>query len=456
MQDFHVRRIAGTGHARAAFPSLGLPGGHEFDRHAFVRRVASCSHQQLWWCLGLSWVLITVLIVSTPERCRLPERRSLYSVRGSALVTLDAAIALKETHDIKALHPLCSGSNVTGRVLVTGAAGFVGYHASKRLHGLGYVVIGLDNFNTYYPVSLKRSRQDSLHGLNIPVIEGDISDGTLLGELFKTCNFSYVVHMAAQAGVRYGKKNPQAYISNNIQGTVTLLEAIKEQQPMPKLLFASSSSVYGLTKHTPFTEEDKIDEPASLYAATKHSVELIVHVYHHLYGVSATGLRFFTVYGPWGRPDMSYMMFARSILDGKPIKIFQGPNHTELARDFTYVEDITIGVANALSKIPPSTKRTAAFRVYNLGNTHPMTITDMVSMLSKHLNKTAIITYVPVPAAGDVLFTHANISAAAAAFDYAPKTNLDEGLLSFAQWFFMYYGADGKKRAIDDEKYVPY
>lgn len=354
----------------------------------------------------------------------------------------------------------CAGVDVSSdsirRILVTGAAGFVGYHVAKRLRLEGDFVVGLDNFDPYYPVSLKHARQQSLLTVNVSVIQGDINNGDMLGKLFSRCNFTHVVHLAAQAGVRYARKNPMAYIKSNVQGVVSLLEVLKSQESLPILVYASSSSTYGLSKHTPFTETDKIDEPASLYAATKHSAELIVHVYHHLYGLSAAGLRFFTVYGPWGRPDMSYMMFARSIVDGTPIKIFQGPNQTELARDFTYVEDIVDGVTAALANTPASGKQTAQFRLYNLGNTHPVTVSEMVKVLSTAMGRQANVTYVPVPTSGDVMFTNANITAAADALGYAPKTRLQEGMKHFVEWYYSYYGPDGKSRAADELAFVPY
>ncbi|GKB30813.1 UDP-glucuronate 4-epimerase 6-like protein [Tanacetum coccineum] len=225
-------------------------------------------------------------------------------------------------------------------VLVTGAGGFVGTHCSLALKKRGDGVLGLDNFNSYYDPSLKRARQNMLRKNEIFVVEGDINDGELLIKLFDIVPFSHVLHLAAQAGVRYAMQNPQSYISSNIAGFVNLLETAKKADPQPSIVWASSSSVYGLNTENPFSESDRTDKPASLYAATKKAGEEIAHTYNHIYGLSITGLRFFTVYGPWGRPDMAYFFFTKDILQGKTINVYQTHDEKEVARDFTYIDDV--------------------------------------------------------------------------------------------------------------------
>lgn len=358
----------------------------------------------------------------------------------------------------KLLAHLCSSAAVSSaerRVLVTGAAGFIGFHVATALASFGDMVVGFDNFNSYYPVSLKRARQLKLHEMKVDVIDGDLNDNDLVLETFKACRFTHVVHLAGQAGVRYAAKNPFSYVQSNVAATVSLLEAMVSQPNRAALIYASSSSVYGLTEQLPFTETDPVSRPSSLYAATKRSAELLTHVYHHNAGLSVTGLRFFTVYGAWGRPDMSYMAFARNILEGKPIRIFQGPNGTELVRDFTYVGDIVAGVLAAVNTSTPSIKGSAQFRLFNLGNTQPVTVTDFVTTIERYLGRKANIAYQPLPGVGEVLFTHANISAAQSELRYAPKTKLEEGLRHFVKWYLDYYGTDGVKRSPDELNYQP-
>ncbi|KXZ52291.1 hypothetical protein GPECTOR_10g923 [Gonium pectorale] len=321
----------------------------------------------------------------------------------------------------------------------------------------GDVVIGLDNFNDYYPVSLKRARAQELSDMGVPVVELDLNDQPGLQELFRLCSFTHVLHLAAQAGVRYAARNPFAYIQSNVAASVSLMETMRLQKPMPSLVYASSSSVYGLSKRFPFTEDDRVDQPASLYAATKRSLELLAHSYYNIYKMSVTGLRFFTVYGPWGRPDMSVMAFSRNIVDGKAIRVFQGPNGTELARDFTYIGDIISGVLAALDMVPTSAdpKVQPTYRVYNLGNTQVHTVSEMVDTLQELLGIKANIKYQPLGATGDVLRTNANITAAHSDLGYTPKTNLRQGLQEFVTWYFAYYGADGKHRPADEVGYIP-
>jgi len=345
--------------------------------------------------------------------------------------------------------------------LVTGTAGFVGYHVATKLKERGDYVVGLDVVNDYYPQGLKRARLKELKRLGVHTVEADLNDQETLAEMFSLCTFTHVLHLAAQAGVRYAAKNPHAYVHSNVAGFVSLMEVVVRQRPfIPRVIFASSSSVYGLNTKVPFSEMDMTDSPASLYAATKKSDELLAHTYNAIHGVAITALRFFTVYGPLGRPDMAYFSFANNIVKGKPIKIFTGPGGSELARDFTYIDDVAKGVIASCDTSEPSNtpsdktagKKKPKFRVYNLGNTHPVTVSDFVSTLEKHLGKEAIREYVPMPKTGDVPFTHADVSAARRDLGYEPSVSLDEGLKKFVEWYTSYY-VDGKHS--EDQNYVP-
>ncbi|KAL2227183.1 UDP-glucuronate 4-epimerase 3-like [Sesamum indicum] len=336
-------------------------------------------------------------------------------------------------------------------VLVTGAAGFVGSHVSMALKRRGDGVVGLDNFNNYYDPSLKRARQKLLERAGVFVVEGDINDTALLNKLFDIVAFTHVMHLAAQAGVRYAMKNPSSYVHSNIAGLVSLFEVCKSANPQPAVVWASSSSVYGLNTKVPFAEKDRTDQPASLYAATKKAGEEIAHTYNHIYGLSITGLRFFTVYGPWGRPDMAYFFFTKDILKGKPIPIFEAPDdHGSVARDFTYIDDIVKGCVAAIDTAEKSTGSggkktgTAQLRVFNLGNTSPVPVTKLVSILENLLKKKAKKNVLPMPRNGDVLFTHANISYAKKELHYKPETDLQTGLKKFVDWYLDYYGSDKK------------
>ncbi|XP_073023554.1 UDP-glucuronate 4-epimerase 3-like [Primulina eburnea] len=337
-------------------------------------------------------------------------------------------------------------------VLVTGAAGFVGTHVSSALKRRGDGVLGLDNFNDYYDTSLKRARQALLDRTGVYIVEGDINDAALLKKLFDIVPFTHVMHLAAQAGVRYAMENPSSYVHSNIAGLVSLLEVCKNANPQPAIVWASSSSVYGLNTKVPFSERDKTDQPASLYAATKKAGEEIAHTYNHIYGLSLTGLRFFTVYGPWGRPDMAYFFFTRDILKGKSIPIFEAANHGTVARDFTYIDDIAKGCLGALDTAEKSTgsggkkKGPAQLRVYNLGNTSPVPVSDLVSILERLLKVKAKRLVMKLPRNGDVQFTHANISLAQKELGYKPSTDLQTGLKKFVRWYLSYY-ANGKKSA---------
>ncbi|XAR70411.1 UDP-glucuronate 4-epimerase [Bertholletia excelsa] len=336
-------------------------------------------------------------------------------------------------------------------VLVTGAAGFVGTHVSISLKRRGDGVLGLDNFNSYYDIGLKRSRRALLERTGVFVVEGDINDAVLLRKLFDMVAFTHVMHLAAQAGVRYAMQNPGSYVQSNVAGFVNLLEVCKSVNPQPAIVWASSSSVYGLNSKVPFSEKDRTDHPASLYAATKKADEAIAHVYNHIYGLSITGLRFFTVYGPWGRPDMAYFFFTRDILKGKRITIFEGPDHSTVARDFTYIDDIVKGCLAALDTAKKSTgsggkkKGSAQLRIYNLGNTSPVPVSKLVSTLEKHLKVKAKRKVLPLPRNGDVPYTHANISLARKELHYKPTTDLETGLKKFVKWYLNYY--DAKKKS---------
>eukprot|EP00246_Nothoceros_aenigmaticus_P013486 TRINITY_DN4673_c0_g1_i1.p1 TRINITY_DN4673_c0_g1~~TRINITY_DN4673_c0_g1_i1.p1 ORF type:complete len:448 (+),score=67.62 TRINITY_DN4673_c0_g1_i1:339-1682(+) len=346
-------------------------------------------------------------------------------------------------------------------VLVTGAAGFVGSHVSLALKKRGDGVVGLDNFNDYYPVALKRARAANLQKAGVFIAEGDLNDEELLGKLFDAVTFTHILHLAAQAGVRYAVHNPLAYVHSNVGGFVTLLEQCKKSNPQPAIVYASSSSVYGLNSKVPFSEDDRTDQPASLYAATKKADEVLGHTYNHIYGLSITALRFFTVYGPWGRPDMAYFSFTRNIVEGKPIKIFQGHNGEELARDFTFIDDVVKGCLASLDTAQPSTgsggkKRSKAqFRVFNLGNTQPVKVGDFVSILERLLKKKAIRDVVPMPSTGDVMFTHANVTRARKALGYNPTTDLEVGLKQFVKWYKAYY-MEGSGHENSLKGYKPY
>lgn len=321
---------------------------------------------------------------------------------------------------------------------------------SVALKRRGDGVLGIDNFNKYYDVSLKRSRNNLLQRAGVFVVDGDINDAELLKKLFDVVSFTHVLHLAAQAGVRYAMQNPSSYVNSNIAGFVKLLEACKSANPQPSIVWASSSSVYGLNSKVPFSEKDRTDQPASLYAATKKAGEEIAHTYNHIYGLSITGLRFFTVYGPWGRPDMAYFFFTKNILKGKPIVIYEGADHGTVARDFTYIDDIVKGCLGALDTANKSTgsggrkKGKAQFRIFNLGNTSPVPVSKLVSILEKLLKVKAKRKVLQMPRNGDVQFTHANISLARMELGYRPTTDLEEGLKKFVKWYLSYYNVKTK------------
>jgi UDP-glucuronate 4-epimerase len=322
-------------------------------------------------------------------------------------------------------------------VLVTGAAGFIGYHLSEALVARGERVVGLDNVNAYYDVRLKEARLEQLQRHKAFRFEKrDIAAPGAVAELLAGGDeIDRVVHLAAQAGVRYSLTNPQAYIEANVIGHFNVLEACRAHRGLKHLVYASSSSVYGGNKHLPFSVDDKVDQPVSLYAATKAADELMSHCYSHLYRIPATGLRFFTVYGPWGRPDMSAYIFTKAILEGQPIKVF---NHGDMMRDFTYVDDIVAGVVAALDS-PPADGGAATQRRYNLGNHRSEPLMRFIELIERATNRKAIIEFDELQP-GDVKETYADIEAATRDLGFHPRTAIDDGLPKFVDWYRKYHG----------------
>lgn len=330
-------------------------------------------------------------------------------------------------------------------VLVTGAAGFIGMHVSRALLERGDTVIGLDNLNTYYDVALKHARLNELKPYpQFHFHELDLIDAERVNEIVKQYQPTRVVHLAAQAGVRYSLKNPKAYVDSNLVGFLTVLELCRHHA-IEYLVYASSSSVYGGNTKTPFSEHDSVDHPVSLYAATKKANELMAHTYSHLYNIPTTGLRFFTVYGPWGRPDMSPMIFVRAILEGQPIDVF---NHGEMSRDFTYIDDVVQGVVRVLDKPatpslqfdaanPDPATSSAPYRVFNIGNSNPVPLMDYIAELEHALGKPAIKNFLPLQA-GDVVHTSANTDLLDAWVGFKPNTDLKDGVGKFVEWYLGY------------------
>lgn len=319
--------------------------------------------------------------------------------------------------------------------LVTGAAGFIGFFLSKALLDKGEQVIGLDNLNDYYEVSLKESRLAVLKKYeNFQFYRADLADKEAVFAIFKQHLPAVVVNLAAQAGVRYSIENPDAYISSNIEGFFHILEACRHY-PVEHLVFASSSSVYGGNKKVPFSTEDQVDKPVSLYAATKKSNELMAYAYSKLYGIPLTGLRFFTVYGPMGRPDMACFKFAKKIMAGEPIQIY---NHGDMRRDFTYIDDIVAGIEKILCHPPGKDENGAAYKIYNIGNNKPEKLMDYISVLERCLGKEAKKEFLPMQP-GDVYETYADVTDLMRDFDFKPSTTIEEGLSRFAEWFLDYY-----------------
>ena len=331
--------------------------------------------------------------------------------------------------------------------LVTGSAGFIGYHLCKRLLEEGYKITGIDNLNKYYDVTLKEARLNMLKQYeNFTFYKTSLEDNDAIKQIFASHNINVVINLAAQAGVRYSLKNPMAYINSNIVGFVNILEACRYNE-IKHLIFASSSSVYGNNKKVPFSVHDNVDHPISLYAATKKSDELLAHVYSHLFGIPTTGLRFFTVYGPWGRPDMDLFLFTRSILEDKPIKVF---NYGNMMRDFTYIDDIIEGVVRLIPKPPkpdpewdaenpdPGTS-SAPYKIYNIGNNNPVKLTRFIEVIEEKLGKKAIKEYLPMQP-GDVPATYADVDDLMSDVGFKPSTSIEEGVGRFVDWYKEYYG----------------
>jgi UDP-glucuronate 4-epimerase len=329
-------------------------------------------------------------------------------------------------------------------ILVTGAAGFIGMHTAARLLDRGDIVVGIDNLNDYYQPQLKHDRLAQLEGrsgFSFQKLALEDRDG--INRLFETHRFDRVIHLAAQAGVRYSLTNPQAYVDANLVGFVNILEACRHQKTA-HLTYASSSSVYGANRKIPFSVEDRVDHPVSLYAATKKANELMAHTYSHLFALPTTGLRFFTVYGPWGRPDMAMWMFTKAILAGKPIDVF---NHGRMKRDFTFVDDIVEGVirtsdtipsAQAVSSDAEDSSTAAPYRVYNIGNNQPVELMHLIETLESALGRKAEKNMLPMQP-GDVPATYANIDALQRDVGFRPSTPIEEGVKKFVAWYKSYH-----------------
>ena len=327
-------------------------------------------------------------------------------------------------------------------ILVTGSAGFIGYHLSEKLLARGDTVTGLDNLNDYYEVSLKEARLDRLKTQPaFTFIRADLQDRPALEALFTENNFDAVINLAAQAGVRYSLENPHAYIDSNVVGFTNILECCRHHK-IGHLVYASSSSVYGMNASMPFSVHDNVDHPISLYAASKKANELMAHTYSHLYNLPTTGLRFFTVYGPWGRPDMALFLFTKAILTGEPIKVF---NNGKMQRDFTYIDDIVEGIIRVTDKpatpnsdwdaaSPDPGTSSAPYRLYNIGNNNPVSLMDFIGAIEKALGKTAEKEFLPMQP-GDVAATYADIDALIDSIDYHPQTPVQDGINNFIAWY---------------------
>jgi len=333
------------------------------------------------------------------------------------------------------------------KILITGSAGFVGFHLSSLLLQNKYQVIGLDNLNDYYDPELKEARLEILSKRdNFTFHKVDLKDKHAVDNIFETYKPTHVINLAAQAGVRYSIENPYAYADSNLTGFMNILEACRNH-PVKHLLYASSSSVYGGNKVAPFSTNHNVDHPVSLYAATKKSNELMAHTYSHLYGIPTTGLRFFTVYGPWGRPDMAYFSFTKSIIEGNPIKVF---NHGKMERDFTYIDDIVEGIYKLINKPPVANKdwdeskddlstSFAPYKIYNIGNNNPVPLMRFINALESALGIEAEKIYMDMQP-GDVLRTYADVSDLERDINFKPNTSIEDGLTKFVEWYREYYG----------------
>ena len=334
------------------------------------------------------------------------------------------------------------------KILVTGAAGFIGFHTSKRLLEEGHDIIGLDNVNDYYSVELKNSRLDILNKFEkFKLYRDDLADNEAVAGLFKKEQPERVIHLGAQAGVRYSLDHPHAYIQSNVLGTLNVLEGCRSRK-VEHLVYASTSSVYGLNAKYPFSVGDSVNHPVSLYGATKKDNELMAHSYAHLYKLPVTGLRFFTVYGPWGRPDMALFIFTKNIREGKPIDVF---NRGDMIRDFTYIDDIVEGVVRVVMKIaepnsnwdgtrPDPASSQAPYRVYNIGSNSPVKLMDFIQEIEKNLGKKAQMNMMPFQM-GDFYKSHADVSSLIEDFGYKPKFNVQIGVKNFVEWYTSYYSS---------------
>jgi UDP-glucuronate 4-epimerase len=332
------------------------------------------------------------------------------------------------------------------KVLVTGAAGFIGFHLCRQLCHQGYAVTGIDNMNEYYDVTLKTSRLNLLKELpGFAFRQIDITDKKSIDKLFEDSRFDFVVNLAAQAGVRYSLINPYAYLESNMHGFLNILEGCRHFE-VKHLVYASSSSVYGANTKMPFSVHHNVDHPISLYAASKKSNELMAHTYSALYNLPTTGLRFFTVYGPYGRPDMALFIFTKNIVEGKPIEVY---NHGKMKRDFTYVDDIVEGVVRLLPVIPNPDARWsgdqpdpassfAPYKVYNIGNNKPVELMDFITVLEEKLGKKAVMNFMPIQD-GDVPATYADVDDLMQAVDFKPDTPIEEGIGKFVDWYLEYF-----------------
>jgi len=333
------------------------------------------------------------------------------------------------------------------KILITGGAGFIGFYLTKRLLTEGMEVVGLDNLNDYYDPALKKARLEQLVGIpGFSFVGIDLADRSAVAALFAANKFDAVVNLAAQAGVRYSLENPHSYVDSNVVGFVNILEGCRHGK-VKHLVFASSSSVYGGNTKMPFSVHDNVDHPVSLYAATKKSNELMAHTYSHLYGLPATGLRFFTVYGPWGRPDMAYFLFTKAILAGKPINVF---NHGKMKRDFTYIDDIIEGVVRVIGNVPrenagwdrenpdPATSY-CPYRIYNIGNNQQEDLMHFIEVLENCLGRKAQKEFLPMQN-GDVPATYADVADLVRDVGFKPSTTIEEGLRKFVDWYRQYYG----------------
>jgi UDP-glucuronate 4-epimerase len=337
-------------------------------------------------------------------------------------------------------------NNKEKKILVTGAAGFIGFHLSLKLCAMGYQVSGLDNLNDYYDPTLKQARLDILlQQANFDFHKIDLTDKSAIDALFEKSRFNYVVHLAAQAGVRYSIQNPYAYLESNLSGFLNILEACRHNKP-EHLVYASSSSVYGANKKMPFSIHDNVDHPISLYAASKKANELMAHTYSALYNLPTTGLRFFTVYGPWGRPDMALFLFTKAIVEGKPIDVY---NHGKMRRDFTYVDDIVEGISRLIPHVakenhtwngmqPDPGTSFAPYRIYNIGNNQPVELMHFIEVLEDKIGKKAIKNLMPIQE-GDVPETFADVNDLMQDVGFKPATAIEKGIENFVTWYKDFY-----------------